>query len=121
MTILKKFFTTEGRLNRLQYLKYMIILALVLGGTKFTMSCMATLLTGDPNGTLVMIITAILAVIAGTGNVMLIIRRIHDLGKSGYFALIAFIPVIGIIFSIYLFCAPGQVGWNQYGADPLES
>lgn len=120
MTILKKFFTTEGRLNRLQYLKYMIIFALVLGGTKFTMSCMATLLTGDPNGTLVMIITAILAVIAGTGNVMLIIRRIHDLGKSGYFALIAFIPVIGIIFSIYLFCAPGQVGWNQYGKDPSQ-
>lgn len=120
MTILKEIFTTEGRLNRLKYLKYMIILALVLGGTKFTMSCMATLLTGDPNGTLVMIITAILALIAGTGNVMLIIRRIHDLGKSGYFALIAFIPIIGVIFSIYLFCAPGQVGWNQYGADPSQ-
>lgn len=119
MTILKEIYTTEGRLNRLRYLKYMAILALVMAASKFTMSCMATFLTGDPNGALVMFITLILAVVAGTGNVMLMIRRVHDLGRSGYFVLLAFIPVIGIIFSIYLFCAKGQDGWNEYGADPL--
>ena len=119
MSILKLIFTTEGRLNRLRYLKYMIVFAVAMAAAKFTTSCMATLLTGDPNGALVMTITLILAVIAGAGNVMLIIRRLHDMGRSGYFALIAFVPAIGIIFSIYLFCAPGQVGWNEYGADPL--
>ena len=119
MTILKDIFTTEGRLNRKRYLKYMIILAVVMAVTKFTMSCMATLLTGDPNGALVMAITLMLALIAGTGNVMLIIRRLHDLGKNGYFTLIVFVPVIGVIFSIALFFIPGQVGWNEYGPDPL--
>lgn len=119
MTIFKKIFTTEGRLNRKRYLIYMILFALVMAGSKFTMSCMATFLTGNPNGTLVMIITAILALIAGTGNIMLIIRRLHDIGKSGYFALLAFVPVIGIIFSIAMFIIPGQIGWNEYGADPL--
>lgn len=119
MTILSKIFTAEGRLNRLRYLKYMIILAIVSGLSTFIMSSMATFLTGDPNGFLVKAITAIWALVAGSGNVMLMIRRLHDLGKSGWFALIAIIPVIGFVFSIYLFFAPGQIGSNQYGKDPL--
>ena len=121
MSIFQKIFTTEGRLNRARYIKYMVIFALCMAAAKFTMSCMATLLTGDPEGGLVMAITLVLAVIAGTGNVLMMIRRVHDLGKSGYFVLLAFVPIIGIIFSIYLLCAPGQVGWNEYGADPLDS
>ena len=119
MQVFNEIFTTDGRLNRLRYLKYMIILAICGALAKFTMSCMATLFTGDPNGSLVMAITLMLALVAGAGNIMLIIRRLHDMGKSGYFALIIFVPVIGIIFSIYLFFAPGTVGYNQYGADPL--
>ena len=121
MGIFKEIYSTEGRLNRGRYIKYMLILAIAGAAAKFTTSCMATLLTGDPNGALVMTITAILAVIAGVGNVMLIIRRLHDLGRSGNFALLVIVPIVGILFSIYLFFAPGQVGWNQYGADPLEN
>ena len=119
MSILSKVFTAEGRLNRLRYLKYMIILALIAGGSTFVMSSMATFLTGDPNGFLVNAITAIWGLAAGTGNIMLMIRRLHDLGKSGWLALVAIIPIIGFIFSVYLFFAPGQVGSNQYGEDPL--
>ena len=119
MSILKEIYTVEGRLNRLAYLKYMLLLALIAGLSTFVLSSMATFLTGDPNGFLVKAITSIWALVAGAGNVMLMIRRLHDLGKSGYFALLAIIPLIGFIFSIYLFFAPGQVGWNQYGADPL--
>lgn len=119
MEIFKQIFSTEGRLNRKRYLIYMLILAVCGALAKFTTSCMATLLTGDPNGGLVMAITGILAIIAGTGNIMLIIRRLHDLDKSGYFVLLVFVPVIGIIFSIALFFIPGTVGYNKYGADPL--
>ena len=121
MTILKEIFMTEGRLNRLRYLKYMVLLAIVAGLSTFVMSSMATFLTGDPNGFLVNAITTIWALVAGAGNIMLMIRRLHDLGRNGYFVLLALVPVLGFIFSIYLFFAPGQVGWNQYGADPLET
>ncbi len=120
MDLFKEIFKTEGRLNRLSYLKYMLLLALTAGLATFVTSSMATFLTGDPTGFLVNAITGIWALIAGTGNVMLMIRRAHDLGKSGWGVLLAFVPVIGMLFSIYLFCARGQVGWNKYGADPLE-
>lgn len=119
MSIFNEIYTTNGRLNRLRYLKYMVMLAIISGLSTFVMSSMATFLTGDPNGALVTMITLMWALVAGAGNIALMIRRLHDLGRNGYFFLITFIPLINVIFSIYLFCAPGQVGWNQYGADPL--
>ena len=60
-------------------------------------------------------------IVAAVGNFMLMARRLHDLDKSGYFVLISLIPGISLIFSIYLFCAAGQVGSNQYGEDLLEN
>ena len=119
MSILQEIFTAEGRLNRLRYIKYMITLAIIAGVGTFVTSSMATFLTGNPTGTLVNIVTGIWGIAAAVGNIMLMIRRLHDLGKSGYFALVALVPLIGFIFSIYLFCAVGQAGSNQYGEDPL--
>ena len=50
MTILNEIFKTEGRLNRLRYLKYMLLLAIIAGLSTFVMSSMATFLTGNPTG-----------------------------------------------------------------------
>ena len=65
------------------------------------------------------IVIGIWAIVAGAGNVMLMIRRLHDLDKSGWFAIIAMIPIIGLIFSMYILCAKGSDGWNKYGEEPL--
>lgn len=39
------------------------------------------------------------------------VRRMHDVGKSGWFFLIPF-------YNIYLLCTNGDVGSNEYGPDP---
>ena len=44
-------------------------------------------------------------------------RRLHDIGKSGWFQLIWLIPILGWIFLIYLLAQP-SVGPNEYGAGP---
>ena len=119
MDIFKEIYNTEGRLNRLRYIKYMVILAIIAGVATFVTSSMATFLTGNPTGFLVKLITGIWAIAAGAGNITLMIRRLHDLDKSGWFAILAIIPAIGFIFSIYLFCAKGTDGYNRYGQDPL--
>ncbi|MBR3748198.1 MAG: hypothetical protein IKN27_14690, partial [Selenomonadaceae bacterium] len=67
MSIFNEIFRTDGRLNRLRYLKYMILLALVAGVSTFVMSSMLTLFTGDPNSTPVMLVTLMWALIAGAG------------------------------------------------------
>ncbi len=120
MNILKEIYHTEGRLNRLKFLKYYLGVTVMGASATFVTSCMATFLTGDPNGSLVNMVTTIWAIAASVGAFMLIIRRLHDLNKSGWYILITFVPLIGLIFLIYLFFAPGQIGWNKYGADPLD-
>lgn len=46
------------------------------------------------------------------------VRRLHDLGKSGWMFLIVFIPFIGGIWLLILFCLKGNEGENKYGLDP---
>jgi uncharacterized membrane protein YhaH (DUF805 family) len=46
------------------------------------------------------------------------VRRMHDIGKSGWWLLISLIPLIGAIWLIVLLATEGNQGSNQYGADP---
>ena len=47
------------------------------------------------------------------------VRRLHDLDKSGWWVLIALIPLIGAIILIVWYCSKGTTGDNRFGADPL--
>ena len=49
-----------------------------------------------------------------------LIRRLHDVGKSGWFLLIVLIPLIGAIWIIVLMATDGNIGENQYGMNPKE-
>ena len=121
MNIFQIIFTTEGRLNRGRFFKYYILITLMGATATFVTSCMATLLTGNPDGALVKTITVIWAIIATVGACMLMVRRLHDLNRNGAFFGVSFIPVVGLIFLVYLFFAEGTIGYNKYGADPLEN
>lgn len=46
------------------------------------------------------------------------VRRLHDVGKSGWFLLIVFIPVIGGIWLLILALQDSQPGENKYGPNP---
>ena len=46
------------------------------------------------------------------------IRRLHDTGRSGWWLLIGFIPLIGSIILLVLFATAGEPGSNRYGPPP---
>ena len=46
------------------------------------------------------------------------VRRLHDIGKSGWYYLVSFIPIVGTILLIIWFCQEGKIGRNEYGEDP---
>ena len=48
----------------------------------------------------------------------LVVRRLHDVGKSGWFYFIFLIPIIGIIWLLVLYCTEGQKQDNKWGPDP---
>lgn len=46
------------------------------------------------------------------------VRRLHDVGKSGWFYFIVLIPLVGAIWLLVLFLSEGQQVENQYGPNP---
>ncbi len=48
------------------------------------------------------------------------VRRLHDVGKSGWMLFIALIPIIGSIWLIVLMATDSNVGGNEYGQNPKE-
>jgi len=52
-------------------------------------------------------------------GIAIVIRRLHDLDKSGWWYFIALVPLIGGLLLLYWFCQPGTKGPNTYGGDPL--
>jgi uncharacterized membrane protein YhaH (DUF805 family) len=48
------------------------------------------------------------------------VRRLHDVDRTGWWVLLALIPVVGLIVLIIWGCTRGTVGPNRFGPDPLE-
>lgn len=46
------------------------------------------------------------------------VRRLHDLGKSGWWFLLGFVPLVGGIILLIWFCTEGEQSSNQYGPNP---
>ena len=58
----------------------------------------------------------IISAVVAIGTLSLAVRRLHDSGKSGFWWLIGFIPIIGTITLIVFYCLPGTPGPNKYDA-----
>ena len=48
----------------------------------------------------------------------IVVRRLHDIGKSGWFYLIILIPIIGFIWILILLCSDGVKEENKWGTNP---
>lgn len=46
------------------------------------------------------------------------IRRLHDTGRTGWWLLIAFVPIVGFIVLLVFLVTEGKHEDNKYGPDP---
>ncbi|MGB1038095.1 MAG: DUF805 domain-containing protein [Bacteroidia bacterium] len=46
------------------------------------------------------------------------VRRLHDVGKSGWYILLMLLPIIGWIWLLVLLFTDGDQGTNEYGPNP---
>lgn len=51
-------------------------------------------------------------------SIAVAVRRLHDTGRSGWWYLLIFIPLIGSIWLIVLLCLDSEPGENQWGENP---
>ncbi|WEJ99744.1 MAG: DUF805 domain-containing protein [Candidatus Sphingomonas phytovorans] len=113
-----------GRSQRTEYFMFFIALysvmaLLALFAGVFTRGFNAF---GSGGGSTVAMIAMIVLVLLGLAAIIpswaVTIRRLHDQDKSGWFALLVFIPYIGGLIMIVLAFLPGTPGENDYGFDP---
>ena len=62
----------------------------------------------------------IYALILFIPGLAVVIRRLHDIGKSGWMILVTLIPFIGAIWILVLMLTDSKPGKNQYGENPKE-
>lgn len=62
--------------------------------------------------------TTIWNVIIFVPSITVFCRRMHDIGRSGYWWFINLIPIIGWLISLIFLCKAGDIGENEYGEDP---
>ncbi len=51
-------------------------------------------------------------------SIAVAIRRLHDTNRSGWWLLIALIPIIGALVLLVFYVLPGTAGPNKFGEDP---
>ncbi len=64
-------------------------------------------------------ITAVFMLVTLLPNISVMVRRLHDTGRSGGWWFIGLIPMIGLIVLIIFTASKGTDGDNAYGPDPL--
>ena len=69
---------------------------------------------------LLLCIFGIASILIAINTIFLYIRRLNDTGSSGWKLVLTLIPLIGWIYSIYIFCASGEKGKNKYGPPPAK-
>ncbi len=120
---LKNVFNFSGRARRKEYLIFEIgtlILFCVLIPSIFSFS--QGLSDKEARMLLFFISLGLLITLKFIFSLAVSIRRLHDVGKSGWFLLLNLIPVINVVvtlYLVYLTCIKkGDIGDNQYGPDP---
>lgn len=109
---LKLFFANyikfEGRSNRGEYWKAVLLLIVI----NIAVGVVDTILTGSGGvpflGMIFSLVTLVPSLAIGA-------RRLHDIGKSGWWLLIGLIPLIGAIILIVWFAKKPDPAPNQYG------
>ena len=102
-----------GRARRSEYWYFALVnllISIVLGVIDYAI--------GSSIGPNLGIFRLIYSLVVLVPSLAVLVRRLHDIGKSGWFMFVSLIPIAGIIWLLVLLCKEGDLGPNQYGADP---
>lgn len=122
LKVLREYANFKGRARRSEYW-YFVLFNMIFGiiamlidnllGSTFKIDSPAGLIDLHYGYVYVLYILAIFI-----PGLAVAVRRLHDVGKSGVFLLIAFIPLVGAIWLLVLFFTDSQFGENKWGPNP---
>ena len=119
----------SGRARRSEYWGTVLFNGLIQAGLSIILSIVATILFSsiEINGEVTLsplffllpdIPIYIYGLVWLLPGLAVAVRRLHDIGKSGWNLLWIFLPIIGWIMLIYWYCQDSELGENKWGANP---
>ena len=114
-------FSIEGRIGRLRYLAWTMVLTLVMLGVGSVLAIFAVaLISADSSAGL--IVAGLVALFLFIGivviSIQISVQRLHDIGWSGWLWLLNFVPFVGSLFPFVIMVIPGTHIANRYGPPP---
>ena len=106
--------SVRGRIGRLRLLAYSTAGYVLLILASMMLGALSGAFGGRGGGNAVIALTLLPALAYMVGSVLLLIQRSHDMNLSGWYTLLALIPLVGLF---WIFKA-GTSGANRYGAPP---
>lgn len=120
LTPWKKYATFSGRAPRKEFWTFYLVNTLVFVALAGAMG--TSMSAGRGLMSMHMISVGTPAMIFGLAvfvpTLAVIVRRLHDIGRSGVWVLLGFVPVIGGIVVLILMLMDTQPEANQYGPNP---
>lgn len=113
--VLKKYAVFGGRARRKEFWMFVLFNIIAVLATGLLDRILHTTWNDQARTGIISMIYSWAVLLPG---IAVAIRRMHDIGKSGWWVLISLIPLVGIIWYIILAATEGQRGDNQYGPDP---
>jgi uncharacterized membrane protein YhaH (DUF805 family) len=114
--VLKKYADFNGRARRMEYWMFSLFNFLFLM-VALTLDNIVGSTIGNLFYGLFYLVYAFAVLLPGLA---VMVRRLHDVGKSGWMFLVALIPLIGGIWLLVLLCTDSTPGENEYGPNPKE-
>lgn len=115
----------DGRARRSEYWYFTLCNAVISFGLQIASFIVAAIAATAGSELLVAIAggaLGLLALAVGLGLLLpglaVGVRRLHDTGRSGWWLLIAVVPIIGAIALIVFLCQDGTPTANEYGPNP---
>jgi uncharacterized membrane protein YhaH (DUF805 family) len=117
LAALRKYATFSGRAQRAEYWYYVLFYILFSIALGFVDGVMG--LYDDEAG--VGLLSGLFYLALLIPSLAVSVRRLHDTGRTGWWLLIGFIPLIGAIVLIVFTVQDSTPGPNQYGPNPKEA
>ena len=114
--VLKKYAVFTGRARRKEYWMFILfncIVGFAIGLVGGILGVMSDTLSGITIAILCLYCLAILI-----PALAVTVRRLHDTGRSGWWLLISFVPLIGSLILLVFYVLDSQPGDNEYGPNP---
>ncbi|AUC81392.1 DUF805 domain-containing protein [Lacinutrix sp. Bg11-31] len=113
---IKNYTNFSGRARRSEYWMFLLFNILIVIALSYLSSIINEVLDSD-NFIFIPFVYILLIIVP---HFAVVVRRLHDINKSGTYWFVRFIPLVGPIWLLVLLVEDSSIGVNKYGRNPKK-